>query len=80
LRLDLNHLAAALYDPAFDRLNRRLRAIALDLLPPRPGEVVLDIGCGTGSQLALYRDRGCRAFGSGSCLDSGCPEMPRGAP
>lgn len=36
---------------------------ALTLCPPRSGLVVLDVGCGTGAQLNLYRTYGCRVFG-----------------
>lgn len=40
-----------------------LRRIGLEVFPPRENISVLDIGCGTGTQLALYRRAGCKLFG-----------------
>ena len=33
------------------------------MLPPREGMDVLDVGCGTGIQLASYQEAGCRVSG-----------------
>ena len=55
--------AARCYDTIFEPLNSGLRAIGLKLHPPRSEMAVLDIGCGTGLQLALYQRRGCRVCG-----------------
>jgi ubiquinone/menaquinone biosynthesis C-methylase UbiE len=51
------------YDPIFERLNRGLRVLASRVVPPEEGLNVLDIGCGTGSQLALYQAGGSQVFG-----------------
>jgi ubiquinone/menaquinone biosynthesis C-methylase UbiE len=40
-----------------------MRLVGLAMLSPPPGTRVLDVGCGTGAQLALYRRAGCRVFG-----------------
>ena len=40
-----------------------LRRIGLKVFPPRENISILDIGCGTGTQLALYRKAGCKLFG-----------------
>lgn len=42
-----------------EAFNRR----ALDMLDPRPGERVLEVGCGTGHTIAALAARGCRAYG-----------------
>ncbi|MEY4721180.1 MAG: hypothetical protein RIQ46_905, partial [Pseudomonadota bacterium] len=50
-------LAGRLIGNAMDVANRRPTRLALDLLDPRPGERVLDAGCGTGAALAMLLDR-----------------------
>ncbi|NOY54719.1 MAG: methyltransferase domain-containing protein [Actinobacteria bacterium] len=64
-RGDAYSRAARRYDRFIGPFVRRLRAIGLDLCPPRQGMVVLDVGCGTGAQLAAYQEAGCRV----SCVD-----------
>jgi ubiquinone/menaquinone biosynthesis C-methylase UbiE len=46
---------AGLYDWIFKPMNRGLRLIGLRLFLPREGSAILDIGCGTGTQLEMYR-------------------------
>ena len=51
------------YDRIFGGMNAGLRGIGLKMLPPREGMQVLDVGCGTGIQLASYQQAGCRVTG-----------------
>jgi len=47
--------AVRTYEAVIDPLNRKLKQIGLAFCRPAPGAAVLDVGCGTGTQLALYR-------------------------
>jgi ubiquinone/menaquinone biosynthesis C-methylase UbiE len=51
------------YDTFIEPLNRKLKRFALRYAPPEPGAVVLDVGCGTGTLLELYRAAGCELWG-----------------
>lgn len=51
------------YDVIFEPVLASARRLAFELVPPRPGMVVLDVGCGTGAQLARYRATGCTLIG-----------------
>lgn len=51
------------YDRAFGGMNAGLRGIGLKMFPPQEGMEVLDVGCGTGIQLACYQHAGCRVAG-----------------
>ena len=51
------------YDVLIDPFNRALRPIGFALFKPDRNAPVLEVGCGTGTQLAFYRDRGCRITG-----------------
>lgn len=60
------------YDAVVEPTTAPLRKIGLSLHRPRPGMTVLDVGCGTGSHLALYAAEGCAISGidlSPSMLD-----------
>ena len=54
---------ASIYDFLIEPVLRSARLLALQMWPPQPGQSVLDIGCGTGSQLDLYRRNGCKVAG-----------------
>ncbi len=60
---DAYRRVARRYDSIFGRLNAGLRGLGLKMLPPREGMDVLDVGCGTGVQLASYQEAGCRVSG-----------------
>jgi ubiquinone/menaquinone biosynthesis C-methylase UbiE len=51
------------YDAVFEPVLSGAKRLGADLYRPKPGSLVLDVGCGTGAQLALYRDCGCRLAG-----------------
>ncbi|MFC1547255.1 class I SAM-dependent methyltransferase [Candidatus Neomarinimicrobiota bacterium] len=55
--------SARWYDTIIEPLNAGLRQIGLKMMPPEPGQRVLDVGCGTGTHLDLYRQAGCKVFG-----------------
>jgi ubiquinone/menaquinone biosynthesis C-methylase UbiE len=60
---DAYRAIAPQYDRLFDPLVRGLRVVGLRLFPPREGSAVLDMGCGTGQCLALYRGCRCNLYG-----------------
>ena len=51
------------YDTIFEGVLGGLRSMAARVVPPAEGMRVLDIGCGTGAQLAIYQAGGCQVFG-----------------
>lgn len=44
-------------------LDGRIKSLILDLTAPRAGERLLDVGCGSGENLALFRRKGCDVTG-----------------
>jgi ubiquinone/menaquinone biosynthesis C-methylase UbiE len=73
---------ARLYEPLFGRLLSGMRRGAWELCPPRPGLVVLDVGCGTGAFLGPYAAAGCRVVGvdsSGEMLGEARRRLGAGA-
>ena len=63
---------AGIYDRIFEPLNYGLRQLGIRMYPLKPGQKILDVGCGTGVHLDLYRKSGCELYGidtSPSMLD-----------
>ncbi len=60
---DPYRLIAKIYDVAVEPFQRKMREVGMAMHPPRPGSEVLDVGCGTGAHLAMYRDAGCVVHG-----------------
>lgn len=56
--------SALYYDIFVEPANWVLRRIAFNLAAPASGMRVLEIGCGTGSNLALFQKAGCRIAGA----------------
>lgn len=54
---------AALYDFVVGPLTVGLQPVRVKLAPPIQGMRVLDVGCGTGSDLKLYHQAGCDVYG-----------------
>jgi SAM-dependent methyltransferase len=44
-------------------LDGRVKSLILDLTAPRAGERLLDVGCGSGENLGLFRRKGCDVTG-----------------
>ena len=63
MKQDPYRFHARLYDRFYEPAAHRLRAVGLHLYPPRENLSVLDVGCGTGTQLVLYQKTGCRLVG-----------------
>src|ERR1700730_1885580 len=53
----------AVYEHFMGRWSRRLAGPFLDFIGVRPGDRVLDVGCGTGVITAALAERGCVAVG-----------------
>lgn len=51
------------YDPIFAGVLGGIRELAIRMAPSGKGMRILDVGCGTGRQLANYQDRGAELFG-----------------
>ncbi len=55
--------SAGFYDTIFDSMNMGLRIHGIRMAPPDKGMKVLDVGCGTGVHLGLYKKYGCTLYG-----------------
>ena len=55
--------SAKKYDIIVKQFTRYLRQTGIQMHPPTEGMLVLDVGCGTGTNLNLYHKAGCRVFG-----------------
>ena len=51
------------YDRWVEPAASKVRELGMRLCPPAEGLSILDVGCGTGTQLALYNRPGCRLVG-----------------
>jgi ubiquinone/menaquinone biosynthesis C-methylase UbiE len=51
------------YDPIFNELLGGLRDLVARVAAPDEGLMVLDIGCGTGTQISIYDNAGCKVHG-----------------
>jgi len=54
---------AKTYDRYVEPSMAVIRQIGMKIYPPREGIHVLDVGCGTGTNLMLYHEAGCNVFG-----------------
>ena len=53
---------AGAYDRLFDIMNKSLALAGMRMLRPKEGMNILDVGCGTGTHLGLYRRYGCHLY------------------
>ena len=61
---DRYRMQGRVYDRLIEPAETRIRRICLAIAPPKPGQRVVDIGCGTGTQLAYYQSAGCEVSGA----------------
>ena len=73
---------AAQYDRFVGPFTNALRHIGMKMRPPKPGMKVLEVGCGTGTNLMLYHRAGCSVYGidlSPSMLEIAHTKLGEGA-
>jgi ubiquinone/menaquinone biosynthesis C-methylase UbiE len=54
---------ATIYDRLFEPMNKGLRLVGIRMFRPAKGMNILDVGCGTGNHLDLYRRYKCNLYG-----------------
>lgn len=54
---------SGIYDRIFEPMNQGLRFLGLRMFKPRESMKVLDVGCGTGTHLEIYKRTGCELYG-----------------
>jgi demethylmenaquinone methyltransferase/2-methoxy-6-polyprenyl-1,4-benzoquinol methylase len=54
---------AKIYDRYVEPFIAVIRQTGIKMCPPQEGMQVLDVGCGTGTNLMLYQKAGCKVFG-----------------
>ena len=82
MKQDPYRILAKMYDRLCEPSANLLRRIGLQVFAPREDISILDIECGTGTQLALYRKPGCRLFGvdtSAAMLEAAHRKLGEGA-
>ena len=63
MKKDPYRYIARLYDRLLEPMNRGLRLAGLRMFRPTPDMKILDVGCGTGAHLDVYRRFGCGLYG-----------------
>jgi len=54
---------AGMYDRLFENMNKGLRMAGLRMFRPSKGMNILDVGCGTGTHLEIYKRYECNLYG-----------------
>ena len=63
MKQDAYRFYARFYDTVYEPAAKRLRAMGLKIYPPQENLAILDVGCGTGTHLELYKKAGCKLCG-----------------
>lgn len=54
---------ARYYDRLFESMNKGFKIVGIKMFSPSKGMNILDVGCGTGTQLELYKSYDCNLYG-----------------